>query len=107
MVKCQSCGGIYEPVLSDGMQYFHACPPLSAPELQAAVDAGAVTLPKGETVEEAVLLRTYERANKRDENVVAGSDPDKDAPIKAEGDGAVEVDAIALPPSVVVPRRGV
>lgn len=107
MVKCQSCGGTYEPVLTDGLLYYHACPPLSAVELQAAVDAGAVKLPKGETVDDAIVLRTYERANKRDENVVAGSDPDKETPIKAEGDGAVEVDAVALPPTVVVTRRGV
>lgn len=107
MVKCNSCGGTYEPVLADGMQYFHACPPLSAPELQAAVDAGDVELPKGETVDDAIARRTYERANKRDENVVPGADPTEDAPIKAEGDGVVDVDVVALPPIVVVPRRGV
>jgi predicted membrane-bound mannosyltransferase len=33
-------------VLEDGSQYFHACPPLSAAELRAAVEAGAVALTK-------------------------------------------------------------
>lgn len=44
MVKCLSCGGVYEPVLADGMLYFHACPPFSAPELLAAIAAGTVRL---------------------------------------------------------------
>lgn len=107
MVKCNSCGGTYEPVLPDGMQYFHACPPLSAPELQAAVDAGDVELPKGMRVEDALRVTVFERANKRDENVVAGGDPEHAAPIKAEGDGVLEFESQTLPPVVVVPRRGV
>lgn len=28
MLKCKSCGGEYENILDDGMEYYHACPPL-------------------------------------------------------------------------------
>jgi hypothetical protein len=68
MVVCQSCGGTYDPVLADGMQYFHRCPPLSVVELAAAVKAGKVKLPDGEEPDVAVTRRVYERAQLRDEN---------------------------------------
>lgn len=98
MVQCQSCGGTYEPIQADGMEYYHRCPPLSAAELQQAVDDGRVELPKGESVEDAVLRRTYERANLRDENRPSTRPKNPDA-IKAEGAGVVEiaVDPIAAP----------
>lgn len=44
MVKCLSCGAVYDPVLADGMLYFHACPPFSTHELRAAIAAGTVRL---------------------------------------------------------------
>jgi hypothetical protein len=68
-LKCNACGGIYDDVLPDGMRYFHTCPSLSVVELGAAVLAGKVVLPVGETAADAVLRRSYERATKRDENV--------------------------------------
>jgi len=89
MLKCKSCGGTYEPVLRDGTQYFHACPPLARFELQAAVDAGTIVLPSGETVDEAYERRPYERPNKRDENVMPSSDAKKPATLKAAGAGIV------------------
>ena len=67
-VQCRICGGTYDTIGRDGVPYFHACPPLSVVELAAAVAAGKVQLPAGETVDDAVLRRTYERAEKRDEN---------------------------------------
>lgn len=91
MVKCKSCGGIYEPVGSDGLQYFHACPPLNRQELQAAVDAGTVKLAGNETVEEAYERRTFERPNKRDENVLPKHDEDGKPVLKAAGAGTVKV----------------
>lgn len=48
MNKCKSCGGEYEPTQADGIQYFHACPP----------------------VWDAQASKYVERADKRDENVV-------------------------------------
>lgn len=105
-VRCNSCGSTYEPVQRDGTLYFHACAPLSAPELTAKVAAGRVVLPAGETVEIAVSLRTYERANKRDENIVPSRDPKLPVRIKAEGDGTTPIpDPPAQErPVVVVPN---
>jgi hypothetical protein len=47
MVKCNACGGIYDPIGIDGVAYFHVCPPLSVPELAAAIGAGKVAAPAG------------------------------------------------------------
>ena len=86
MVKCTACGGTYEPILPDGMQYFHRCPPLSRVELAAAVAAGKVALPANETVDDAVARRTYERTNQRDENIQSTA-PNGPATMKAAGAG--------------------
>lgn len=90
MLRCQSCGATYASELPDGTQYFHACPPLSRGELKAAVDAGTIVLPKGETVDDAHTRRAYERPNKRDENLKGTRGKDAET-IKAEGAGAVEI----------------
>lgn len=47
-VQCQACGGIYEALLEDGTRYFHACSPLSVPEMTAALAAGTLVLPTRE-----------------------------------------------------------
>lgn len=102
MLQCRACGAVYDPVLPDGMLYFHVCPPLSAAELEAKVKAGKIQLPDDETAEEAVQRRTYERANKRDETVEPARDRDKPGQLKREGAGV-----LTLPdrpsPVVVVP----
>ena len=102
MVQCVSCGGRFEPIQTDGTQYFHRCPPLSRAELQAAVDAGAVVLPAKETVDDALAARTYERANLRDENLPSTKATDS-GKRKADGAGVVAVDAA---PAVVVVALG-
>ena len=103
MLKCQTCDGVYRETTSDGLTYYHRCPPLSAVELQAAVDAGLVQLPKDETAATAVTLRTYERASLRDENVKGGKGTDAND-VKRAGMGVLEVpDSDAPPPIVVVP----
>ena len=102
MVQCNTCGGTYEPVQADGMRYFHVCPPLSAPELQAAVDAGKVELPKGETVDDAVSRRTYRRANHRDETVVPATDRTTAGRPKSIGLGVTELEP-APDPIIQVP----
>lgn len=99
-VRCNACGGTYDQVQADGLQYFHVCPPLSAVELQAAVAAGKVVLPKDETADDAVQRRTYERALKRDETVVPAPDRDKPGTLKAAGLGVTVV--AATPPAIVV-----
>jgi hypothetical protein len=103
-VQCRACGGVYAPILPDGLRYFHACPPLSAHELAAAVAAGTVVLPKGETPDQAVHRRTYPRPGARDENIdrakaTAARDDrgtrtvgvNDEAMMKAPGAGVLEV----------------
>lgn len=107
MVECNACHGQYEPIQADGTQYFHRCPPLSAHELEAAVTAGKVTLPAGETTDDAVALRSYERANLRDENLRATRGKDAKA-MKAEGAGVLELEPVsAHAPRTVVDMAGV
>jgi len=102
LTQCNACGGVYQTE-QNGQEYYHVCPPLSAVELAAAVDAGAVTLPddpatgKPETPAAAVMRRSYERSNKRDER------PAKGAGILRDGDGAtpiVDATPIAAPVTV-------
>lgn len=99
MVQCKTCGGTYAPTLADGLQYFHRCPPLSAAELTAAVAAGKVVLPLGETPDVAILRRVYERANLRDENLVDTTAANKGA-IKSAGTNTTP--SAALPPAPVI-----
>jgi hypothetical protein len=100
MVKCNACGGTYEPVLLDGMEYYHKCPPLSVVELAAAVAAGKVQLPLGETPDIAVTRRSYERSNQRDENIQV--DPRTGAvSVKSVGAGTT-AQAPAPPPVIKV-----
>lgn len=93
MLQCTACGGKYNPTNADGTAYFHACPPLSAGELQAAVTAGKVVLPGGETAAIAVQQRRYERLQARNENIVPAADPKQPATMKANGKGAVDIGA--------------
>jgi len=113
MVKCNVCGGTYEPVLADGSQYFHACPPLSEAEIRAKLqdktlqltaaqqklldDAAKAdadpTAPKLDRsrVDQAIGSLVVERANKRDENVV-GVAVDGKTPIqKSPGTGTTKM----------------
>jgi len=103
MTKCNACGGVYDTAQPDGTSYFHRCPPLSHSELDAAVKAGKVQLPAGETVDDAILRRTYERGNMRDENLVATSGPGAQQ-IKAAGDGTSNAAAAAGAGVVIVPK---
>ena len=98
MERCNACQGTYQTTLPDGTRYFHRCPPLSLPELTAAVAAGKVVLPGAETPVQAIAKRIYERANARDENL-ASTSADAPATIKAAGDGTAK---IADPPPDVV-----
>lgn len=62
MRKCLSCGATYEPVLADGMLYFHTCPPFSAPELRKALDAGTVRLTAAQQAAlDAAILRDQDK----------------------------------------------
>lgn len=89
-LECLSCHGTYDPIQGDGVLYFHVCPPLSAVELAAAVDAGTITLPEGETVEQAIDRRLYRRPNERNENPVIVRGRSTGA-IVSEGAGVREI----------------
>lgn len=68
-VQCRTCRGIYLDVDPDGVRYFHACPPLSLAELEAAVAAGTVQLERDETPATAHASRVFPRPTGRDENI--------------------------------------
>lgn len=113
MVKCNVCAGSYEPILPDGSMYFHACPPLSVPELKDAIAKGSVKLTAAQQqqldaaaaadktapvadgatprAELALALLVVERPNKRDENIVGPGAPGQPAPQKAPGTGVTKI----------------
>lgn len=115
LVKCNTCYGEYAPILRDGTQYFHACPPFTLAELQAAIADGRLTLtrdqatrrgaaaaadqknppPAGElTREDRYLLSLgLARPEARDENVIAPIGEDGRPAIKAEGRGVTRIEA--------------
>lgn len=97
MVQCLSCGGRYEPIGADGVPYAHVCPPLSAFELDAAVTAGKVVLPKGETVDDAVLRRVYRRKNARDERAAPRAQATDPPAIVSAGKGVTPVSRADVP----------
>jgi hypothetical protein len=101
-LQCTACGGIYADILPDGLRYFHVCPPLSVVELTAAVAAGKVALPAGETPADAVQRRTYRRATYRNENVVPSRDPARPASIVSAGAGVTEAAPDTSPPPIVI-----
>lgn len=69
-LKCNTCGGEYDDVLSDGMRYFHSCAP----------------------VWDDAAKKHVERANKRDENVpLGGGEKDGAAMVKAKGAGVTKL----------------
>jgi hypothetical protein len=91
MQKCNSCGGVYEPVLPDGSRYFHSCAPIVGvavtrggaaqvvplSDLRATDTVNVVRAGKSQAVAVAALLETdvrigdvaLPRPNARDENV--------------------------------------
>lgn len=91
MVRCNTCGGVYSPILADGSAYFHRCPPRSRVELAQLIQAGTLAYPPGTNAATFVAaptpagspipgaflaaadawlaLGSIERANLRDENV--------------------------------------
>jgi hypothetical protein len=115
MVECVTCHGRYEPLLPDGTQYFHACPPLAGHELRQGLEDGAIRLSRADQkrlddaeaadetaprdageptrAEEVLATIVIERPNKRDENIRAGqATKDGGSRIKAEGAGVVQVE---------------
>lgn len=48
--ECLSCGGVFDTVLSDGTEYFHACPPYK--RLDGAGNPVAIAKPRDENPKE-------------------------------------------------------
>ncbi|PYQ92469.1 MAG: hypothetical protein DMG02_01330 [Acidobacteria bacterium] len=118
-VKCNACGGVYDDVLPDGLQYFHRCPPLSVAELKQAISDGRLQLPpahqalvdaatsydaanppkpdQAPRLEQVLATFVVERKGARNENVVAPTARDQPAAIAAEGAGVTTLDASATP----------
>lgn len=115
MVKCNACGGVFEPVTPDGLRYFHTCPPI----VGVAVTRGGVaqTVPlsdlrdtdsvtilragKSSIIAKSAMLETdarigdvaLPRPNARDENTdpakAEALNDDRGARIKGTPDEAV------------------
>lgn len=120
MVKCLACGAEYEPVQGDGLLYFHVCPPLSRSEVAGLLAVGKLAYAKGKTIDDYIAIAaatgvpvdqapllaaddllataTYERGNKRDENVLSIAEEHAGV-LKSEGAGVVE---IASKPAAIV-----
>ena len=90
LMRCKSCGGEYDPLPTDGVPYFHACPPITTVHVERA---GAIV-----RVLPAAFVETdrrsgdqqIQRADKRDENVkVTGYDKTGNPIVapKSEGKG--------------------
>lgn len=93
-MRCNTCAGVYDSLLPDGTQYYHACPPL----LMIAIDrAGArLEVAPGDVRGGDITIeqRFPDRPNKRDENVTIASFDKAGNPITAPrsvGGGAVAV----------------
>lgn len=91
MLKCNSCGGTYEPILSDGMRYFHRCPPVAE-----YFDATRTPITRAQA--EAIMrvggtyfVRYVDRPNLRDENVTGARDAQGQAMMTAAGAGAIDI----------------
>lgn len=46
MTRCKACGGVYEPIGSDGVPYYHICPPVTLVAVQRDGKAQRVPLPE-------------------------------------------------------------
>ena len=102
-VRCVTCGGVFDQMLADGTRYFHVCTPLSSAELRAAIAANRVRLPPGETVEDALTRRQYQRTRRRDENIVRPVDDATSPSIRLPGRGVVPAAPSSDTDEVVVP----
>jgi hypothetical protein len=100
LMKCRSCGGVYETDQHRSTKYFHACPPI---ELVTVDRLGVVLEVERKDVapdDRELRARLVPRPGARDENVrVTGFDRNGTAETarKADGDG---VDPVERPSGV-------
>jgi hypothetical protein len=116
MLKCTSCGGVYEPAQPGGVKYLHVCPPITRVHVERAtlpMDVPITDLQPTDTIEvmragvkQKILANAVingdqrlgdtliERPNKRDENVTITGYDKTGNPItamKSTGDGVTIV----------------
>jgi hypothetical protein len=124
-VQCQTCGGVYSPLQADGTEYYHACPPLSVPELKTAHAAKRLRFSAADEaafqdalaadelspakpdepsrVDRFLATLAIDRPNKRDERPVrVKADDDATVPTAAGLGEPIEiVDVVDAPTSVL------
>ena len=90
LLRCKSCGGVFERTQRDGAPYAHACPPVLV-ALTVQRNGRALTIPPSQFIDGDVeLARDYgSRANARDENHPGRGFPA--GAIRAEGNGIERV----------------
>ena len=112
MVKCNTCGALYEPV-QGGVKYFHACPPvtmvtiydltdqpstiplsdLKAQRVKVLRDDGTTAIVEADALKPTDVRQRdtfVERAQKRDENVTI-AEAGKPGIAKADGTGITKL----------------
>lgn len=117
MVKCLSCGGVYDPVSQGGGRYYHACPPIIRVAVERDGAAQLVDLADVKSTDVIAVQRAgaavkvavadvkaddmrlgdtfVERADKRDENVrIVGVDQHGSAKVEPKSPGK-GVEAVA------------
>jgi hypothetical protein len=117
LVRCNVCRGEYETELRDGSQYFHVCPPLTAPEARELIAAGTLEVPAnlqktlarartadathprgaGEIsrVDELLHAAALPRPGARNENIHGASGRGRPNDLIADGIGVTKLDAAA------------
>lgn len=87
---CRSCGGRYESIGADRVQYFHACPPVHRVKVRRG--AAVILVDLADVLPTDIRLEDVEvkRPDKRDENVRVDLVDGQTKP-KAEGLGADDV----------------
>jgi hypothetical protein len=113
MHRCQTCGGQYERIQADGLEYYHACAPLNVRELREAVARQQSVFSRQQAARIEALKKldeqeplasgapsrvdqyletiVVERPDKRDETPIGRADPGQPAPIRSEGKGVTEI----------------
>lgn len=89
--RCNTCLGIYDDVLPDGLRYFHVCPPVAEyfDSTKAPIDrATADSIAK---LGGRYYVRYVERPNARDENAIKGRDMSTRGQPKKAGTGTTEI----------------
>jgi len=73
-LKCETCGGVYQPVQAGGGLYFHTCPPLERVIVEQPDGSRAIVAPDPDDKRPIVGTTTIPRPGVRDERPI-GVDP--------------------------------